>query len=134
MVNAICFCDLLEVSCFKILLWPMDKNNCYNENAFKSVVFKLFHLQTNKKFPKEVKAQCSLFKCPNNRLIFSLLSPATLHMQWVCKSQIEKHHSGNSYCFSLSSINFSNKKRCCLLQRERGLRGLISNTIFAIAK
>lgn len=68
MVNATYFCDLLQVSHFKILPWPMDKDNCYNENAFTSVVFNLFHLQTNKKFPKEVKAQCSLFKSPNNRL------------------------------------------------------------------
>lgn len=61
MVNTICFCDLLKVLSFKILLWPMDKVNCYNGNASKPEFFNLFHLETKKEFLKEVKAQHSLF-------------------------------------------------------------------------
>lgn len=82
MVNTILFCDLLEeVSCFKFLFQSTAKDNYYNGNALTSVVFNFFHLHNNKKLPKKVKAQCSLFKSPYNRLPFSLLSAATLHMQ-----------------------------------------------------
>lgn len=52
MPNAICYCNLLEVCCFKILLWPMDEDNWYNENTFKSVVSNFFHLETNRSSQK----------------------------------------------------------------------------------
>lgn len=43
MVNTFSFCDLSNVSCFKFLLQPMAKDNYYNTNAPKSVVFNFFH-------------------------------------------------------------------------------------------
>lgn len=93
------------------------------------MVFNLFHLQINKKFPKEVKAQCSLFKSPNNRLPFSLLSSATLHMQWVCNHRLKNTILVTHTAFHLAPLTFQTKKDAVYF-RENVVSEVSYHTLF----
>lgn len=123
-MNTILFCELTEVSCFKFLLQPKD--NYYNTNALKSVVFNLFHSYQNKRFPKKWRVSVAYLKSPNNRFPFCYLQQLFIRSE-SANSRLRNTILVTHITFHLASLTLLTKKMLSTSERKCSQRSHVKD-------